>query len=72
VFKLETAGELVGRSTSVAHARAMHLDETFAGLELFGLLYRVVFADFYGCSRLWDNGGGLDLWDRHRRGEASW
>ena len=60
------------RCTSVTHSRAMHLDETFAGLELFGLFDGIVFADFYGCSRFRDDGGDLDLWDRHRRSEVSW
>jgi hypothetical protein len=31
---------------SVTHARAMHLDETFTGQELIGLLDGIVFADF--------------------------
>ena len=70
LFELGDGG-FTDRSTSVTHSGAMHFDKTFTGLELFGLLNRIAFADFYRCSRLRDNGSDLDLWDRHCRGEAS-
>lgn len=54
----------MNRGTSVTDARAMHLEETFAGLELFGLFDGIVLTDFYRSSRLGDNGSDLDLWDR--------
>lgn len=64
-------GEALDRRTSVAHARAMHLDKTFAGLQLVGLLDGMVFADFDRGPWPGDNGGGLNLRDRHRGSEAS-
>lgn len=50
----------------MAHARAVHLDETFARPELVWLLDGVVVTDLNRGSRLGDNGGDLNLWDRHR------
>ena len=55
------------RRTGVADARAVHLDKTFTGLELVGLLDGVVLADFDRGSRSGDDGGNLNLWDGHRR-----
>ena len=50
-------------------ARAVHLDEAFTRLKLVGLLDGVVLADFDRGSRSGDDGGNLNLWDRHR---GSW
>lgn len=70
MFELEGC-EFVNRCTSVANARAMHLEETLARLELLWLFDRIVFADFYRRSWLGDNGSDLDLWDRHSRDGGS-
>jgi len=69
-FELEN-DEAVERRTSMAHARAVHLDKTFTGFQLVGLLDGVVFADFDRGSWLGDNGSDLNLRDRHCGSEAS-
>ena len=69
-FELEK-GEAVDRRTSVAHARAVHLDKTFTGLQLVRLLDGMIFADFDRGSWPGDNGSGLNLRDRHRGSGAS-
>ena len=51
----------------MADARAVHLDKAFTRLELVSLLDGVVLADFDRGSGLGDDGGNLDLWNRHRR-----
>jgi len=63
--------EVVGRNTSVAHARAVHLYETFTRRQLIGLRDGIVFADFDRGPRAGDNGSDLNFWDRHCRSEAS-
>lgn len=69
MIELDDSGsEFSDNRTGVAHARAMHFDEAFAGLKLFGLFDWIVLADFYRCSRLGNNGGDLDVWDVHCRG----
>ena len=49
----------------MTHARTMHLDKTFSGLELFGLFYGIVLADLYRCSWFGNDGGDLNLWNGH-------
>jgi hypothetical protein len=51
--------------TSVTHAGAVHLNETFTRLELLGLLYWIVFPNFYRSSWLGDDGSYLNLWNGH-------
>lgn len=63
-------GKVIGLRTGVAHARTVHLDETFTRCEVVGLLDGIVFADLNGGSRPGDNGCDLNLWDRHCRNEA--
>lgn len=55
----------------MAHARTLHLDKTFTRPEFVGLLDGIVVADLNRGSRPGDNGGSLNLWDRHCKMEES-
>ena len=59
--------EAAGRRTRVAYTRAVHLDKTFTRIQLVGLLDWVVFVDFDRSPWLGDNGGDLNLRNRHCR-----
>lgn len=60
---------LASVQVGVAHASAMHLDETFPWSELVGLLHRIVVPDRDGCVGRYDDSGLLGSWDvvRHWR-----
>ena len=58
---------MVGGRTGVAHARGVHLDETFTRSQFVRLLDGIVFADFNRGPWPGDNGGDLKLRDRHCR-----
>jgi hypothetical protein len=52
----------------MADTSAMEADETFARLEVFGLLHREVFLDLDSLASLGDDGGPLNLGDGVRHG----
>jgi hypothetical protein len=57
---------LAGVQVGVAHAGAVHLNETLSRSELFGLLHRVVILDEDGCVGGYDESGLLGFGDVDR------